>query len=84
VEAFLRIRFSKGNDCFKLFNKIGNHPSVIGAWAVTDPWDAIFHVRGDRLEAISDFRELFASEDGIDEIETEAVLNDLHLYSLLD
>ena len=77
VRAFLKIRFSKGNDCFKLSQLLASYTNIVGSWAVTGDWDMMILVTAQRLEQISDMREIIVATGGIDEIETDAVLNDL-------
>ncbi|MEX0502771.1 Lrp/AsnC family transcriptional regulator [Alphaproteobacteria bacterium LSUCC0719] len=77
IRAFLKIRFSKGNDCFKLSQLLGSYTNIVGSWAVTGDWDMMILVTAQRLEQVSDMREIIVATGGIDEIETDAVLNDL-------
>ncbi|MDY8109402.1 Lrp/AsnC family transcriptional regulator [Fulvimarina sp. 2208YS6-2-32] len=77
ARAFLRIRFGRGNDCFRLSRRFGSDRIVEGLWAVTGDWDAVMLVNAPSLKIISDFRELIVASGGIDEIETEAVLDEL-------
>ena len=77
VRAFLKIRFGKGNDCFKLSRLLKSYTNIVGSWAVTGDWDMIMLVAAQNLEQISDIREIIVATGGIDEIETDAVLNDL-------
>lgn len=78
VQAFLKIRFSKGNDCFKLSRILHSYDNVVASWAVTGDWDNIILVRASSMEKISEMREIIVQTGGIDEIETDTVLNELH------
>ena len=75
VSAFLNIRFAKGNDCFKLSQLLSSYQDTAGSWAVTGDWDMVLLVTGKSFEQISAIREAIVATGGIDEIETEAVLN---------
>ncbi len=77
LKAFLRIRFTKENDCFKLSKHFLSYTNVIDAWAVTGDWDAVILVKGKSMEAISEIREIIVKTGGIHEIETEVVMNNL-------
>lgn len=77
VQAFLRIRFSPGNNCFAMFQKYGADGIVEGAWSLAGDWDAKLLLHAQTMEEVSAFRELIALGEGIDEIETEVVMNDL-------
>ena len=41
-------------------------------------WDAVILLAADNMETISEIREIIAGTGGIDEIETEVILNWLH------
>ena len=77
VRAFLKIRFSKGNDCFKLSRALSSNQNIVGSWAVTGDWDMLALIEASSLERISEIREIIVGTGGIDEIETDAVLNQL-------
>lgn len=77
VRAFLKIRFAKGNDCFKLSRALSSYQNIVGSWAVTGDWDMLALVEASSLERISEIREIIVGTGGIDEIETDAVLNQL-------
>ncbi|MCY4049490.1 MAG: Lrp/AsnC family transcriptional regulator [Hyphomicrobiales bacterium] len=79
VQAFLKIRFSKENDCFKLSRIISSYDNVVASWSVTGDWDNIILVRANSMEEISQIRESIVQTGGIDEIETDAVLKELCL-----
>ena len=79
VQAFLKIRFLKGNDCFKLSRILPSYSSVIASWAITGDWDNIVLVRASSMEHISEIREVIVETGGIDEIETEVILNELYI-----
>ena len=78
VRAFLKIRFAKGNDCFKLSRFLSSYANIVGSWVVTGDWDMIVLLEANRMEQISDIREVIVASGGIDEIETEVVLNRLN------
>jgi DNA-binding Lrp family transcriptional regulator len=78
VRAFLKIRFAKGNDCFKLARAMSSCQNIAGSWAITGDWDMMALVEAASMEKISEIREMFVSTGGIDEIETDAVLNHLN------
>ena len=78
VRAFLKIRFAKGNDCFKLARAMSSCQNIAGSWAITGDWDMMALVEAASMEKISEIREMFVSMGGIDEIETDAVLNRLN------
>ena len=75
--AFLRISFHQGMNCTKLYRRFGNNSMVRGAWSVAGDWDTVLLVHAERMDQISDFREIIAEGGGIKEIETQVVLNDL-------
>jgi len=77
VRAFLKTRFAKGNDCFKLSRALSSYQNIVGSWAVTGDWDMLALVEASSLERISEIREIIVGTGGIDEIETDAVLNQL-------
>lgn len=77
VRAFLKIRFAKGNDCFKLARQMESCTNIVGSWAITGDWDMIILVEAQSLEQISEIREIIVASGGIDEIKTDAVLNEL-------
>lgn len=77
VRAFMKIRFASGNDCFKLARQMESCTNIVGSWAITGDWDMVMLVAAQNLEQISDIREIIVATGGIDEIETDAVLNDL-------
>ena len=79
VQAFLKIRFSKDNDCFKLSRILQSYDNVVASWAITGDWDNMILVRASSMEKISEIREIIVQTGGIDEIETDTVLNELHL-----
>lgn len=79
VQAFLKIRFSKDNDCFKLSRILPSYDDVVASWAVTGDWDNIVLVKASSMEKISEIREIIVRTGGIDEIETDTVLNELYL-----
>ena len=78
IRAFLRVRFSKGNDCFKLSLTFNSYKNVIASWGITGDWDSLVLVQAESMEKISEIRELIVQTGGIDEIETEVVLNEFH------
>lgn len=78
VSAFLRIRFAAGNDCFKLSRLFPSYAGVEASWAVTGDWDCVILARTATMEDLSELRELIVGAGGIDEIETEVVLNNLY------
>lgn len=84
VQAFLRIRFERGHDCFTMFERFGRDGIVKGGWALAGDWDAKLHLHAGDLEEISAFRELIVAAGGIDEIETEVVMNDLSRMTLTE
>lgn len=77
VAAFLRVSFHPGMNCFKLYRRFGHDSIVRGAWSVAGDWDTVLLVHAERMELISDFREIIAEGGGIKAIETQVVLNDL-------
>ena len=77
VRAFLNIRFEKGNDCFKLARQMEFCTNIVGSWAITGDWDMVMLIEAQSLEQISDIREIIVATGGIDEVQTDAVLNDL-------
>ena len=79
VQAFLKIRFLKGNDCFKLSRILSSYSNVVASWAITGDWDNIILVKAHNMEQISDIREAIVETGGIDEIETEVILNELYI-----
>ena len=78
VYAFLRIRFKEGNDCFKLSKIFPTYKNILASWAITGNWDAVILLAADNMETISEIREIIAGTGGIDQIETEVILNWLH------
>ena len=78
IQAFLRIRFSKGNDCFKLSQIFSSYENVVSGWAITGIWDALVLVEAGSMEDVSEIREIIVSTGGIEEIRTEVVLNRLY------
>ena len=79
VQAFLKIRFLKGNDCFKLSHLLPSYRNVIASWAITGDWDNVILIRAKSMEQISEIREVIVETGGIDEIEIEVVLNELYM-----
>lgn len=77
ILSFLRIKFSKGSDCFQLSKVFPTYENIISSWAVTGEWDCIVLVQANSMEKISEIREIIVHTGGIEEIETEVVLNDL-------
>lgn len=77
VKAFLKIRFSKENDCFKLSRIFPSYKNIIASWAITGDWDNILLIKTNSMEQISEIREVIVQTGGIDEIETEVILNEL-------
>ena len=77
VAAFLRVSFHQGMNCFKLYRRFGHDSIVRGAWSVAGDWDAVLLVHAERMDQVSDFREIIAEGGGIKSIETQVVLNDL-------
>ena len=77
IQAFLKIRFTKGNDCFRLARHMESCTNIVGSWAITGNWDMILLVAAQSLEQISEVREVIVATGGIDEIKTDAVLNEL-------
>jgi DNA-binding Lrp family transcriptional regulator len=51
--------------------------NIVGSWAITGNWDMILLVAAQSLEQISEVREVIVATGGIDEIKTDAVLNEL-------
>lgn len=76
VKAFLRIRFAKGNDYFKLSPILATYDNAISAWAITGDWDSVVLVQARNTEMLSEIREIIVKTGGIDEIETEVILNE--------
>ncbi len=79
VQAFLKIKFSKENNCFKLSRTLLSYDSVIASWSIAGYWDNIVLVRVNNIEEISKIREIIIEAGGIDEIKTDAILNEWHL-----
>lgn len=79
VQAFLKIRFLKENDCFKLSRIFPSYSNVIASWGITGDWDNIVLVRARNIEQISEIREIIVQTGGIDEIETDVILNELYI-----
>ena len=77
VKAFLKIRFYKGNDCFKLSCIFPSYKNIIASWAITGDWDNILLIKANSMEQISEIREVIVQTGGIDEIETEVILNEI-------
>ena len=82
VQAFLKIRFLKENDCFKLSRIFPLYDNVVASWGITGDWDNIVLVRAQTMEQISEIREIIVQTGGIDEIETDVVLNQLYMNKL--
>ena len=83
VQAFLKIRFSEENNCLKLSRILSSrilpsYDSVIASWSVTGDWDNIILVRANSMKEIEQIREIIVQTGGIDEIETDTVLNELY------
>lgn len=77
VRAFLNIRFASGNDCFNLSELLSTYNNIEGMWAMTGNWDMLLLVKAQKMEQISEIREIIVATGGIDEIKTNVVLNDL-------
>ncbi|MHC8508852.1 MAG: Lrp/AsnC family transcriptional regulator [Rhodospirillales bacterium] len=77
VRAFLRIRFTKENNCFKLAKVLSAYKAVTASWEVTGDWDNVIFAEAESMEQISEIREMIVQTGGIDEIETEAVLSEI-------
>ncbi len=78
VRAFLNIRFSAGNDCFKLSKILSTYKNIEGMWALTGHWDMQVLIEAQKMEQISEVRELIVSTGHIEEIKTNAILNVLN------
>ena len=79
VQAFLKIKFSKGNDCFQLSRILPSYTDVVSSWEVAGKWDNIVFVRAQSMEDISEIRETIIQTGGIDKIETDVILSQLSL-----
>lgn len=77
VRAFLRIRFGKGNNCFKLAKFLSANRDIAASWAVAGDWDNVVLAEAGSMEKISEIREMIVRTGGIEEIETEVVMNEL-------
>ena len=84
VQALLKIRFSKGNDCFQLSRILPSYTNVVSSWEVAGGWDNIIFVRANNMEDISRIRETIVQTGGIDEIETDVILSQLYLNNEQD
>ena len=78
IRAFFRIRFSKGNSCFKLSQLFSSYENILSAWAIAGNWDALVLVEAGSMEEVSEIREIIVKSGGIDEIRTEVALVQLY------
>jgi len=82
VQAFLKIRFAEKNDYFKLSRILPTYSNIVASWAITGDWDTIVFVRVQNTEKLSEIREIIVQTGGIDEIETEVILNEIYFSPL--
>ena len=78
VQAFLKVRFSKGNDCGKLSHTLPSYRNVVASWSIAGDWDAVILVRAGTMEKISEIRDIIVRTGGIDSIKTDVILTTLH------